>query len=377
MPKHKTSAWPLSQAYVALIVYASLYPFSGWRDQGIAPWEFLWSPWPKYWTGFDITANAAGYAPLGFLLALSFLRRGSPRFAPDSRAAAIVVAGLAAAVLSLLMEALQTYLPYRVPSNLDFGLNAAGAFAGALLAAGLERLGAIDRWSRFRVRWFVEDARGALVLLALWPFALLFPAAVPLGLGQVFERLEMALVEWLLDTPFLEWLPVRDVELQPLVPGAELVCVALGALVPCLLGYSVIRSIGRRAVFAFATVLVGIGATALSAALSWGPVHAWSWLSLPVRLGLGSGLVLALLLLAMPRRGCAALVLLALMLHLTLLNQAPASAYFAHTVQAWEQGRFIRFHGVAQWLGWLWPYAVLLYVVLRLSAPDRQNKIDG
>lgn len=378
MPQHKTSAWPLAQAYAALIFYASLYPFAGWRDQGIPPWEFLWSPWPpRYWTGFDVAANAVGYAPLGFLLALSFLRRGSPRLAPSNRAAAIAVAAAVATALSLAMEALQTYLPSRVASNLDFGLNAGGALAGALAAAGLERFGAIDRWSRFRVRWFVEDARGALVLLALWPFALLFPAAVPLGLGQVFERLELALAEWLLDTPFLEWLPVRDVELQPLVPGAELVCVALGALVPCLLAYSVIRSPGRRAVFAVATVAVGVAATALSAALSWGPSHAWAWLSLPVRLGLALGLLAALVLLAMPRRGCAALILVALMLHLSLLNQAPASAYFAHTLQAWEQGRFIRFHGLAQWLGWLWPYAVLLYVVLRLSAPERQNKITA
>ena len=59
---HKTSAWPLSQAYAALIIYASLYPFSGWRDQGIAPWEFLWSPLPKYWTGFDRTNPIEGAA---------------------------------------------------------------------------------------------------------------------------------------------------------------------------------------------------------------------------------------------------------------------------------------------------------------------------
>ena len=25
----------------------------------------------------------------------------------------------------------------------------------------------------------------------------------------------------------------------------------------------------------------------------------------------------------------------------------------------WEQGRFIRFHGAAQWVGWLWPYAAI------------------
>ena len=54
---HKTSAWPLAQAYAALIVYASLYPFTDWRDQGIAPWAFLAAPWPRYWTGFDVAAN--------------------------------------------------------------------------------------------------------------------------------------------------------------------------------------------------------------------------------------------------------------------------------------------------------------------------------
>jgi VanZ family protein len=73
---HKTSAWPLALIYVVLVVYASLYPFEGWRDQGIAPWAFLASPLPKYWTGFDVAANVAGYVPLGFLLALSAMRRG-------------------------------------------------------------------------------------------------------------------------------------------------------------------------------------------------------------------------------------------------------------------------------------------------------------
>jgi len=218
---------------------------------------------------------------------------------------------------------------------------------------------------------------GALVLLALWPFALLFPASVPLGLGQVFERVETTLTEWLLDTPFLEWLPVRDIELQPLVPGAELMCVALGAIIPCLLGYSIIQSTGRRAVFAVAAIAAGVAVTALSAALSWGPAHAWAWLSLPVRLGLGLGLLLAMMLLAVPRRGSAALVLLALVVHLSLLNQAPASAYFTQTLQTWEQGRFIRFHGLAQWLGWLWPYAALVYVLLRISASDAQNRMPA
>ncbi|MEY2617645.1 MAG: hypothetical protein RL522_647 [Pseudomonadota bacterium] len=365
MSAHKTSAWPLAQAYVALIAYASLYPFEGWRIQGIAPWAFLWSPWPRYWTGFDVLANIAGYAPLGFLMALAILRRREGQ--PHASAFALAGATLVSMVLAFAMEALQTFLPSRVPSNVDFGLNVAGALGGALLAAGLEWGGAIAHWNRFRERWFVPEARGALVLLALWPFALLFPAAVPLGLGQVMERLVASLAEWLEGTPFLEWLPGRHMELQSLTPGAELVSVALGALVPCLLAFSVMPSLGRRVALALALVALGVGATALSTALSWGPAHAWAWLSLPVRLGLAGGLLLALALSPLPRPACISLAMLSVVVHLSLLNPAPAGAYFAHTLKAWEQGRFIRFNGLAQWLGWMWPYAVIVYALLRVS----------
>ncbi|MGC1174926.1 VanZ family protein [Polaromonas sp.] len=361
-PSHvPTTSWPLALATVCLIVYASLYPFTEWRNQGISPLTFLAASLPRYWTGFDVGVNLAGYAPLGFLLALAALRSGRTRWA-------VSVAVLGAGALSLVMEALQSYLPARIPSNVDFVLNVAGAWLGACTAWLLEKAGALDRWSRVRARWFVSDARGALVLLALWPVALLFPASVPLGLGQVLERLEYTLADALADTPFLEWLPVRDIELQPLVPGAEVICVALGALIPCLLGYSVVRTLAQRTVFLALTLLAAIASTALSAALSYGPDHAWAWLDLPVQVGLVMGGVLALLLLPVPRRGSAALLLLALSVHLSLLNQAPMGPYFAETLQIWEQGRFIRFNGLAQWLGWLWPYAVLLYLLVRLSS---------
>lgn len=355
-----TAAWPLALATVCLIVYASLYPFTDWRNQGISPLNFLTAPLPRYWTGFDVGVNLAGYAPAGFLLALSALRSGRTRWA-------VSLAVLGAGVLSLLMETMQSYLPSRIPSNVDFALNMAGAWLGACTAWLLEKAGALDRWSRVRARWFVSDARGALVLLALWPVALLFPASLPLGLGQVIERLEYWLAEMLADTPFLEWLPVRDIELQPLVPGAEVICVALGALIPCLLAYGVVRTWPQRAFFLVTALATGIVLTALSAALSYGPDHAWAWLDLPVQVGLVMGGVLALLLLPVPRRASAALLLVALCVHLSLLNQAPVGPYFAETLQIWEQGRFVRFNGLAQWLGWLWPFAALVYVLVRLS----------
>lgn len=364
-PGHKSAAWPLALSYAALIVYASLFPFSGWRDQGLAPWSYLSAPWPRWWTGFDLGINVVGYLPLGFLLAVAVLR-SRPAWRAGT-AVAVAVGGLGGAALSFVMEALQSYLPARIPSNLDLGLNAAGALGGAAVAAALVRIGLISRWHSARGRWFVDESRGALVLLALWPPALLFPPAVPFGLGQVFERLEESIAVWLTDTPFLEWLPVRQFELQPLVPAAEMLCVMLGLMVPCLLAFTVARSQPRRVLLAAGVLGAGVGASALSAALSWGPLHAWAWVGTPVLAGGVLALVLMMALLRVSRRLGMVLLLLATVLHLSLLNQAPLNAYFALTLATWEQGRFIRFHGLAQWLGWLWPFAVILYAGVALS----------
>lgn len=363
----KTSAWPLAMLYTALIVFASLFPFEGWRAQGIAPSVFVTASLPPpYWTWFDVNINVLGYAPLGFLLALGGVRSGL-------RGWAIPVAWLGGAALSLCMEFLQIYLPRRVPSNMDFVLNAAGVLLGALLAWTLEWLGLLARWSVFRERWFGQQPHGGLVLIALWPVSLLFPLVLPFGLGQVLERLDKTLDVWLEGTPFMDWLPLREEPLVPLMPSAEMLCVMLGLLAPCLLGYMLIAHLGRRAVFAAVVLLAGLAATGLSSAMAYGPVHAWEWLTLPTQAGVVAAILLAACALPVPRRWCAVLLLLVLMWQLNWLNQAPLNPYFADTLQSWEQGRFMRFYGLGQWLGWVWPYAVLAYVALRLTQRQPQS----
>ena len=356
----KTAAWPLSLIYAALIVYASLYPFEGWRVQGLAPWAFLWAPWPRYWTGFDVMSNLLGYAPFGFLLALA-LQRSAVR-------APVLLATLTAGVLSVSLESTQMLLPMRVPSNVDLALNVAGALLGALVARVLATWGLVAHWSRWRDRWFVGDASGAMVLLTLWPLALLFPLSVPFGMGQVFERLETAVANALADTPWIDWLPMRELELQPLVPVSEILCIGLGLMLPGLLAFTVLRHLSQRLLMSVLGLALGILASSLSAALTYGPVHAWDWISPEVLKGLLLASMVLGLLLRAPARACQVLALVAVVWQLALLNQASSDVYFAQTLQNWEQGRFIRFHGLIQWLGWLWPYALLLHLVRRLSA---------
>jgi len=366
---HKSLAEPLALAYAALIAYASLYPFTGWHDQGLVPGNFLTGGWPRYWTGFDVASNLVGYLPLGALVTIALQRRGA------GAGVALAFALLACAALSLLMETLQGYLPMRVPSSLDLVLNTGGGAAGAVVAIALDRLGLLGWLRRWQGRWFDADARGALVLLLLWPLALLYPLVVPFGLGQVAERLENSLAAWLSDTPFLEWMPLREVELQPMLPLSEAVCVALGVVVPMLLGYRALHQALRRAVFLALLLGAGVLATGLSAALTYQPAHAWGWMQPPAVLGLALAAAFGLLLLWMPPRLCLALMVLALGVQLTLLNQATANAYFAQTLQTWEQGRFIRFYGVMQWLAWLWPYAALLHALALLALPAGKSRM--
>jgi hypothetical protein len=346
----KSAAWPVTWMYAALVVYASLYPFANWRDQGIAPWSFLGAPLPRYWSAFDVTLNLLGYVPLGALLALLILRS-------SHRGAPVLAAMLCAGALSLLMEGIQSYLPQRVASREDWLLNTAGAAAGAMLALQLARAGWLAWWDAWQQRWLAPQSRGVLALLLAWPAALLFPAAIPFGMGQVWNRLFDFLV--LLLPPALAPVPAAVAVAGSLAPGTELLCVALGLLVPSLLGYCVVHSMRHRLTLLLMLLAVGFAATGLSAALSWGPTHTWAWLTPTTAAGAGVALVLALSLSRTSARLCASLALLALGLSVGLLNQAPDSAYFAQTLHAWEQGRFIRFHGFAQWLGWVWPYAAM------------------
>ena len=370
LPRHRSSAVPLALLYAALVVYASLYPFTGWHHpQGFWSFEALSLPWPRRWLAFDVAANLVGYLPLGALVFAAAVRSGYG--ALPAAAAGLVLPAL----LSLGLELLQNHLPQRVPSALDLALNAAGAVAGVLVAALAHRRGLHERWQVLRDRWFVERSAGAITLLLLWPVGLLFPTPVPLALGQVLPQLRLwldALADAVADVPWaagaaaaLQW---ADVPGEPLSPPGEAALTALGLLVPCLLAFTVTRGRWRRALLVGLVTVLGVAATTLSTALNFGPAHAPAWVAPTTLPGLGAAVALAAVLAAAPRRTAGAVGLVAVTALVALVAQAPADPYFADSLQQWEQGRFIRFHGVAQWVGWLWPYAALAYLLERVAA---------
>ncbi len=367
MPRHRSSATPLALLFGALIVYASLYPFSSWQWPGVPLLAFLVAPWPRWWTWFDLVSNLIGYMPLGALLFGALVRTGTPA------TRAVVWAFALGAGLSLTLEFLQNFLPSRVASNVDLALNAGGALLGALLGAVAHARGAVERWQLARDRWFIGRSAGGLALLLLWPMGLLFPLPVPLGVGQVLGRVQEWVALWVQGTPLALWFESwLDAELlrNALSPGEEFSLIALGLLAPCLVAFVVARPGWRRLVLVLgATLLAGL-ATTLSTALNFGPQHALAWSTPQALAALAFSAALAALLSVLPQRAAAGLGLIVLTALVLFVSQAPADPYFSESLQAWEQGRFIRFHGAARWVGWLWPYAAIVYLLARLGARE-------
>ena len=365
MARQRSSAVPLAWLCAGLIVYASLYPFGDWRVPGHSPLQFLTLAWPRYWTTFDLVANLTGYVPLGVLVFGAWVRAG------QSARRSALAAVLAGAALSFAMELLQNYLPRRVPSNIDLALNTAGAACGAAIGSAVHLLGGLERWQALRERWFIAGSAGGLALLLLWPLALLFPAPVPLGLGQLWPRLQEGLHAMLEGSHALDLLePWLNAEagLEPLTAGQELATVALGLLAPCMIALTIGQPGWRRLVLVVGAALIGAGATTLSTAMNFGPEHALAWRTPNAAAGFALGTLLAVGVALLPRRVAAGIGLAALAALVALVAHAPADPYFAQSLHAWEQGRFIHFHGAAQWVGWLWPYAALVYLLVRVAA---------
>jgi VanZ family protein len=359
----------LLAAWVALVVYASWFPLTGWRwPLGAEALSVLRLPWPRGHSVFDLVANLLGYVPLGALLVLARSPAPGPAWSVVRDATAI------AAALSYVLEVAQHLLPLRVPSLLDVLLNTAGAALGSICGLGLRRTQALAWLHRTGDTWFAQSSRSGLALLALWPIALLFPTPVALGLGQVWERVRAVLRDVLADPAsndtLQRWLDAGTPGVARLSPAAEMLAVALGLLGPCLMTYSMARPGWRRVWLCLGATALGFGVTTLSTALNFGPQHALAWCTASSLGGLALGCALALLLLGSGRRIAAGIALIVVTAGVGLVAQAPADPYFAASLHGWEQGRFIRFHGLAQWIGWCWPYLATLWLLRQVAARD-------
>ncbi|QDZ29178.1 VanZ family protein [Noviherbaspirillum sp. UKPF54] len=344
--------------YSFLIVYASLYPFSNWRDIGLPFWAFLLQPLPHYWTGFDVITNVIGYMPFGMLVVFALH--------PHLRGwAAALLAVACGALLSGSMEALQTYLPNRVSSNLDFITNLSGTCIGAI--AGV-RLGRVfleqSRLLRLRQRWFVEDAGRGLIVIGLWPLAQIYPQSYLFGHGQFMPLLS----EWLshlLETPVdLVTLLRRDMEFSVQEYWlSETIITACGLAGALLTASCLLRKQAPRAVLLLLLLAAALAAKVLASGLFFAPENAFAWLTPGAKGGLLVGAMMASGLIFAPHTMQRRLAVVSLLASFIAVNLVPTNPYFVATLQAWIQGKFLNFNGAAHFLSLFWQFFALWFLL--------------
>lgn len=164
----------LLAVFLALILYASLYPF-GFAADGPPALETLRKlTWARASRG-DMFNNVLLYVPLGFCLALML----EPRL---GRIGGIVATTLLGALLSLSMEILQASIAPRVPSLTDLSLNTLGAALGATAGSAWHLLGArMAPQASPKGR----SAAVAVTIVVLWLLARLWPLMPDASLRQL------------------------------------------------------------------------------------------------------------------------------------------------------------------------------------------------
>lgn len=356
---------PLARAallvYFVLLVYGSLVPWTDWRSLGVSPFAYLDAPWPRHVTAFDLALNVLAYLPLGLLLALALY----PRMRGGT---ALAAAAALAAGLSMLLEALQNYLPARIASNLDVLTNLAGAALGALAGVLLApRLIDGRRLQRARRRWFRPHSAAVLLLAALWPLAQIHPGPMLFGNGELNRALISALL-----AVFDRQLPAFDASQ---FAAAEVLVTACGMLAA---GAAFAGAMKQRAP-RFRLLLLVLGAALATKAITYGhqfgPERAFAWLTPGAVAGLAAGmLAVTAAATTSSARSASALATAALIILVVAVNAVPPNPYHAHWLAAWQPGRFRDVAAASDLLAQAWPYAML--AALLWSPQRRQRRAD-
>jgi VanZ family protein len=357
--RHSASSWLLG-AYIAILIYASLFPLIGWRATDTGLLNFLTKPWPSYQSNFDFFSNIFAYIPLGILAAF----RWQPKHGNVNALRFSLLLGF---TLSLSMESLQNFLPSRVPSWVDLLTNSMGAFIGALIATPYaERLNASMQWLTLRGRWFNDEAQPALLLLLTWSAIQVLPQSslflvgelpglisedwlglsgigflnsfVDLQTSIVIESLGIVLTLWIITTLLLEVLS----ESAPKLPfGVAIICVAL------------------------------VGKSIMSIRLSNGdPMY---WLTVGAQSGLLVGAISASIAASVSRLTRRRIAVGALIGMIALANLAPISGYQALVLASWTDGPWRSIAGALRHLSSLWPWIALVLLLVLNRRSRRAN----
>lgn len=349
-------AWILAVAYLLVIVYASLQPLQGWRAPPEEILRFLVAPWPRFITLQDVMVNAAAYVPLGLLLSIGCGARYGP-------ARGAIAATLAAASLSLAMEAVQMFLPSRIASNVDLLANGLGALLGAMTApllAPTRILGGKLHAARHRL--FVDGmtADVGLVVVFLWLATQFHPTAKLFATGSI--RATFDLPALFTHTPWLAF-------------SSEAVVVLFNLLGVGLMVFALMREAARPMLAIGALIGAALAVKIFNAAVLVQAPALLSWLTPGVLAGSLAGALLLWAAVRLPRTAQLAASVACIAVATAAINLAPDNPYqnVPPRLLARGAGHFLSFSGVVRALSELWSPLAIGFLLYALAARQRNR----
>jgi len=173
-------------AYVALVIYGSLFPFHPWLYPKSGLSRGL-THFPAYISRSDLLANVLVYFPVGLLFV--WTRQGM-RSALFLIASAICIG----TALSLMMESLQAFLP-RDSSVVDLLANIVGTAAGGVVGIAIQLstkpAAGFFRWKRNNFKQGVATDLG-LIAMCVWVATQAFPFVPSLDVSSVRQSISPA-----------------------------------------------------------------------------------------------------------------------------------------------------------------------------------------
>lgn len=324
-------------AYTGLIIFGSLYPFSGWQYSPADITSIFFPAERRIITRTDVLTNVLAYFPLGALALYYFQHKATVN-------KSIGLSLLFAAALSIVMEITQLYLTSRHASSIDWFTNVLGALLGALIAAFVTSQPQLLRGLAWlRRRWFLP---GTLVNV---------------GLGVVFIGLLAETRPFISST---EAVLHFQLLLQFALTGASL-ALLISLLVPS-------RLIMSAASLMIVTIfLLRAGATFLLYKFSWSRI-------LPAEpiIGTLAGLFIALIALRENQRehkylaGISVLLLLLFLQLKSWLEQGKVGTIFSW----WQlKGSMFNFTGATHAISEVWPLIALAYLLAYYAFGNKKS----
>ena len=329
-------AMPLARAmslvYALLIVYMSLNPFDFLFHNGISAYAWVDAPLPRFITLFDVSVNVLAYIPFGFLLVFA----AYPRW---QNFVALGIAICLSAALAFSVETLQSWLPTRIPSLMDWWANVFGGLLGALLAiplgpqwlSGSALRRRFDQW--FGLNWAV------CALFLLFPWSQIYPQSSWLGVG-VWGHVIFGSIDW-------GTLVVNQIAQEMLITGF------------CWLGVALLLSLGMRVKAPQWQILNGllcftVVLKTLFTALQFGIEFSFIWLTTGAFWGMFLATIALRWALGLPQRTKWILAISCLIGVTVVINIMPDNPYFVLTLRHWNQGRLVHFNELMQWVSVIW-----------------------